>query len=326
MASGNVITITGGVNMQEVVAVTDLVDADDYNNPRTNINTLLTTPADVTLGTFTESNTFGYNQSGSGEGAASVGGTILASGANGAFLDLQVEVQELQTFTNQTGVSVSDVGVGDTIAATDWNNLMLAVEDIWNARFSGPVPSAAVTDGSATYVDPWTNNISNEISYTFGSETDCRAFFNGGGRLGVSFSRSGGTANGQNTAWTTTLSSVGDVVINYLQTLADSGTINNPGNFGFYNLTTSYTTILSKTTAAAAYSSDTLTVEAKVDSTTNPTVITFRSVMTDAGDGAIDTSPDGTFTFNARRLQPDVSGTTFTFATPTDNVGAVTGS
>lgn len=325
MASGATITITGGTDMQQVVAGTDLVDADDYNNARTNINTLLTTPADVTLGTFTESNTFGYNQGGTAEGAASVGGTIITTGANGAFKDLQDEVQELQTFTGQTSVSVTDVSVGDTIAATDWNNLMLALEDCWNARFDA-TPSAGVTDGSGTFTTAWTTAISNETSYTFGSETDCRAFFNGGGRLGCSFSRAGGSTNDQNTRWTETLSAIGSVYLTHDNTEADGGSAGTVSNIGFYELTAAYQQILQKFTTTAPYTGDNVLIEAKVNSVTNPTVITFRTTMTDAGDGLVDESPDGTFTFNARRRQPDVSGTSFSFATPTDSVGTITGS
>lgn len=325
MASGAIITVAGGTNMQQVVAGTDIIDADDYNNPRTNINTLLTTPADVTLGTFTESNTFGYNQGGTAEGAASVGGTILAAGATGAFKELQDEVQELQTFTGATGVSVTDVSVGDTITATDWNNLMLAVDACWDARFDA-VPSASVTDGSASFTSSWTNSISNEVTWTFANEADCRAFFNGGGRLGVSYSRTGGTSNDQNTRWTETCTAIGDVLLTHDDTSATGASAGTVSNIGFYELSTSYQQILQKFTTTAPYTGDNVLLEAKVNSTTNPTVVSFRSTMTDAGDGLVDESPDGTFTFNARRRQPDVGGTSFTFATPTDSVGAPTGS
>jgi hypothetical protein len=328
MASGATLTITGGTDMQEVVAGTDLVEDGDYNNARTNINALLGAPVDIGLGGFTLSSTFGWGQGGSGEGAASVGGTILASGANGAFKDLQDEVQEMQTFTGQTSESVTDVAgppSASTILASDWNTLMRAVQDVWDGRF-GHTPSASVTDGSATFTTAWTNNITNETTYTFANETDCRAFFNGGGRVGLSFTRTGGSSNDQNTRWTETCTQIGDILIRYDSAEASGAAPGTVSGVGFYDLTTSYQQILQKFTSTAPYTGDNVVVEAKINSTTNPTVITFRTTMTDAGDGVVDESADGTFTFNARRRQPDTAGTTYSFATPTDSVGTITGS
>ena len=251
-----------------------------------------------------------------------MGGTVLAGGAAGAFKDLQDEVQELQTFLNQTTESVVDVTVGQNITAAQWNTLMLAVQDCWDGRF-GHVPSSSVTDGSATRVTSWTNSVTNEVSWTFASEADCRAFFNAGGRVGVSASRTGGTATTQNTRWTETLNAIGDVLVRYNTTEADDGTNN---GIGFYELTTSNQTLLTKFTTTAPYTSDVITIAARVNSTTNPTVVTFVVTLTDAGDNAIDAPVDGTLTINARRRQPNVAGTGFTFPAPTDGVGAITGS
>ena len=41
MASGSSVTIDGGTNMTQVVAG-DIIDDADFNNARTNVNTLLT--------------------------------------------------------------------------------------------------------------------------------------------------------------------------------------------------------------------------------------------------------------------------------------------
>ena len=75
MASGSAVTITGGTNMTQVVAGTDTIAAADFNNARTNVNTLLSGAADVTTGTFTVANTYGWNQGGAGVSAASAGNT-----------------------------------------------------------------------------------------------------------------------------------------------------------------------------------------------------------------------------------------------------------
>lgn len=326
MASGTVLTITGGTNMQLVVAGTDLIEDGDYNNAQANVERLLKAPEDVTLGTFTASSTFGLNQGGTGEGTQ-VGGTDIITAPGSAtnqdgFKDLQDEVQELQVFLGQTAETVTDQATGDLIEAADWNSLMLAIEDCWNGRF-GHTPSAAVTDATVQRTTAWTNTLTSVLTWTFASETDCRGFFNGGGELGFSVSRTGGSVSDQNTRWDETFAAVGDILLDHETTQAGSGTI---ANIGFYELTTTDQQLIEKFTATAPYTSDVLRVTAKVNSVTNPTVITMTITLTDAGDGVTDASPDGTLSINARRRQPNVAGTGFTFAAPTDALGAITGS
>ena len=53
MASGSTITSGGMTTMTQAVAGTDTVAPADFNNARTNVNLLLGTAADVTLGTMT---------------------------------------------------------------------------------------------------------------------------------------------------------------------------------------------------------------------------------------------------------------------------------
>lgn len=51
--------------MTQVVAVTDDVEATDFNNARTNVDRLLGTAQDVSLGTFTIGST--YDDGGTGD-------------------------------------------------------------------------------------------------------------------------------------------------------------------------------------------------------------------------------------------------------------------
>ena len=84
MASGSSVTIDGGTNMTQVVAG-DIIDDADFNNARTNVNTLLTTAADITFSsgsTMAAVNTiFGYGQGGAGVNAASAGGLVYTHNA-----------------------------------------------------------------------------------------------------------------------------------------------------------------------------------------------------------------------------------------------------
>lgn len=323
MASGSTVTISGGTNMTQVVTG-DTIAIADFNNARTNINTLFGAAADVTLGTYTETSTYGWNQGGVGVGAASSGSNVLATGANGAFKDLQDDVQAMCLFLGQalrTGVG-SDVTTSTTISAETWSNLMLNIKDCWDNRFS-PSSRTASTDGSVTYTSTWTNTLTQETSWTFASEVDCRSFFNGGGQLGVSASRSGGSVSTQNTQWTNKLSALGDVWLGHNTCSASAGTTS---GIGFYELTTSYQQLVIYYGGATPYTSDYVTVNAKVNSTTNPTVVYFQTILLDAGDNVLDASVDGTLTINARRNQPDANGSGFSFAVPTDSAGAISGS
>ena len=321
MASGSSYTVSGGTTMTGVVAG-DVIDDADFNNARTNINTLMGNAADVTTGTFTASSTYGWGQGGTGVTAVTAGETIDATSANG-FKDLQDDVQAMCAFL---GVSVranvgTDVTSSTTINATTWTNLMLNVQDCWNGRFS-PASLTVSTDASKTFTASWTGTLNQETAWTFSSEAVCRGFFNGGGRLGVSGSYTGSSGD-QFTAHAARLSGMGDFSLLKDNISAAAGTSQGKG---FYELTTSYQELWSYYGASSPYSNDYIKVHGKVNSTTNPTIVTLKTELVDATDNVIDAAATGTLTLNCRRHQPDASGSGFSFTTPTDSMGNITGS
>ena len=339
MPSGSSYTVSGGTTMTGVVAG-DVIDDADFNNARTNVNTLMGTAADVTLGTYTASSTKGWGQGGAGVSAASAGGLVYADNATGGFKRLQDDVQAMCAFLGvsvRTGVG-SDVADGNSITATTWTNLMLNIQDCWNARFS--CASRATTNmSSPTYTSAWANSLSETATFTWTSEAVCRAYFNGGGGIGVSSSRSGGSSTTQNTNWTNTLSAMGTITMFHDTASGSSGT--NAG-VGFYELTTSYKTIWTKF-GSGSYASNFFKMEAKVNSTTNPTVITVRNTWSDphaegsgslgpdgiAGTGDEDFNNDGldgTVPLALLKMVPNSSGSGFGFTNPTLSAGAISGS
>ncbi len=50
MATGADILVTGGTSMKNVVAVTDSIEAIDFNKPNQNMGSLLGSPPDLELG------------------------------------------------------------------------------------------------------------------------------------------------------------------------------------------------------------------------------------------------------------------------------------
>jgi hypothetical protein len=325
MASGSSVTSSGMTTMTQVVAG-DVIDDLDFNNARANVQALMGGASDQTLSagsSFTYSNAKGWGQGGAGVNTNSAGSTVLASGSSRGFKDLQDDVQAMCLFlgvSQRAGVG-SDVTTSTTIAASTWSNLMLNVKDCWDNRFS-PSSRTVSSDASVTRTASWTNTLTQETTWTFASEGDCRAFFNGGGRLGYSASYTGSSGD-QYDAHAARLSGMGDFYMDYSTSGASAGSAS---GIGFYELATSYQTLWTYYGASAPYSNDYVQTSAKVNSTTNPTVVTLRIQLIDATDNVIDAAATGTLTINCRRHQPDANSSGFSFPVPTDSMGAISGS
>jgi hypothetical protein len=295
MASGSTYTISGGTNMVGVVSG-DVIDDADFNNARANVDKLLGTPADTTLGTFTEADNYGIHEGGVGVNAASAGGLVYADNATGGFKRLQDDVQALCAFygvTVRTGVG-SDVSDSTVITAETWTNLMLNIQDVWNTRFAPPTSVAIVGDSSSQQFS-WTTQIEQVATYTWSNENDCRSWFNKGMGVGYNAAWTGTPPNDQSSNWASLLSAMGSVILEHDTTTGSSGT---SAGIGFYELSTSYQQIWSKF-GSGAYASNNIKLYAKVNSTTNPTEIDIKAVYADpytaaaaaAADNAV--GPDG---------------------------------
>jgi len=303
MASGSTLSVTGGTDMVQVTT-SDAVAPADYDNMVANVYRQLGTPADVALGSYTAASTYGYNQS-TGSLDSATGEVINASSTDNGYKNLQDEIQALATFSGVSLYSSSstDKATGDSITASDWNNLMTDVKNCFDDRFG--IPGSSLTTDAAdvsTRTTGWgssgTPEITHEFTCTFGSEAHARGFFNSGGEILFTGSRSGGTSGSaagtigsQNTNWTDLLSAMGTLSFN-LNNLTSSGSTGTSAAKGFYELTTSYVQMYIKY-GSGSYASNYYKIEAKVDSTTNPTVVTFKVTLRDdhaLGDGL---GPDG---------------------------------
>jgi len=324
MASGADVLVTSGTTMKQVVAGTDLVEDADFSNMWANVNALLGDAQDIALGTYVFNNTWGYTQGGASVGDSSVGETIYADNTPGGFKRLQDDVQALADFldiTLRAGVG-TDVTSADTITAATWSNMMLDIKDIFDNRYVVPATSLTeTTEATVTRVSAWVTSLTQETTFTFASEAACRAFFNAGGKIGFSSSRTGGTANTQNTDWTNLLAAAGDVYVTADTTTSDSGT---SAGLGFYELTTAYVQFHTKV-GSGAYAANDWTIRAKVNSITNPTVVTLESKWNDDSAGTPD-SVDGTLSLNARVQEPTGGTSGIAVAKPTESMGTITGS
>jgi len=150
-----------------------------------------------------------------------------------------------QEFGYGQGTEVPPVTAGTNITATSWTTLLTrnatlashqgtSITSITNpsagntieayaalqanitATFNGKMNAAASgSDASVSSVTTTSWNTSSVLTktFTFASRNQLRYFFNAGGLIRLSWSRTGGTASSQNTAWSDTLTAAGTIVI-----------------------------------------------------------------------------------------------------------------
>ena len=251
------------------------------------------------------SSPFGYNHfagTGSGEyglgqthiSPVAAGDTITASHWNSLFTG----IDNIANHTNDTMTSRSAVSAGDTIAikaavAADLATLAASVA-------GGCTSATAVTTSSAkqssSSSSTWYNSHTVEHSVTFASADTMRHFFNAGGKIRVSKSRTGnggtgGSATSKDSNWTNLYNALGNIDI-AAQSTSRSGsgetlTTNGLSN-GFHDLGTSYTHIIRLTEATSPYTSNRIDVHAKLDAAVGSAVTI--TVKTTATDGAADST------------------------------------
>ena len=289
MASGSNISVSGGFTMRNVVAG-DVIDDADYDNMKNNVYRQLSTPNDLTLGTYSAGSTWGYNQA-VGSLDAAAGELIRANSTDNGFKNLQDEVQALGTFLGLSLTGPTDRSAGNLITAAHWSALMNDVKTCFDNRLSVPAGSLTTASaGSSSRTSSWGSAaepaIAHSFTLTFSNEAHCRAFFNAGGKVLFTGARSGGTSGSsagtigsQNANWTSLLSSMGTLTFN-LNNLTSSGSTGTSAGKGFYELTTNNQQLYIKY-GSGAYASNYYQILGKVNSTTNPTVLTFTVTMRD---------------------------------------------
>ena len=160
-----------------------------------NINTILGTGSGI----------FGYGQSG-GLPAQNTGDSIDAA-------DWALLLTRNSTLASHQGTSITALtnpSSGNTVAA------FAALSANITATYNGKLNAAASgSDASVSSVSTAGWNTSSVLTktFTFASRNQLRYFFNAGGLIRCSWSRTGGTGSSQNTSWTNTLTAAGTIVI-----------------------------------------------------------------------------------------------------------------
>jgi hypothetical protein len=299
------------------------IAATDYNAIRTKITDILGT---------------GSGQKGYGQAIASAavfpGNTITKAQWDLLRYDL------INAKVHQDGVlpsivtigSPAVIGYGAGYANTNYDTIAeQAILDRFNIGAGQSVLSLASMTGQTapgviSRTGSWSTQSQCTLTVTFSTVDRARYFFNSGGKIRFTSSRTGGATTAQNTAWTNLLSTAVGTVNFGAQT---------PSAVNFYNLTTAYQSVfvLSSTTP---YSANNYRIEALCNCTdptnTNGTAstVTFRITWKDDYlDPHIDPpgdTVDGTLTLTveefkaAGTMQP--SGT-FAITSPTYSISAI---
>lgn len=210
-----------------------IIKAEDYNAIQTAIAKIY----------GTGSGTFGYGQT-----------LLSAPVATGQLIQdehfayLKTEALRISTHAgiqNDTRItSLPNVSqfFGKIVEADDFNKFKAIIDYLNESRFLlgpgqysdesfSPNISQVRTTG---WGDPQHNTIKHAFTIDFGTADNARYFFNSGGQLRFSASRTGGSATAQNIIWSNALAAMGTVVFNYSSCSGSSGT---GSNIGFYQLT-----------------------------------------------------------------------------------------
>jgi hypothetical protein len=142
----------------------------------------------------------------------------------------------------------------------DWAN------NITNNRFTVAAGESVVTAAiSQTKTTAWNGTVSCVIGFYFGSANEARYFFNSGGQIRISSSRTGGTTSAQNTAWSNLLTAVGTQIFG--ANTPGTGTAPSDG-LNWYRCTSTFQTYYTGT-AGSPYGSNNIQLQARVTDVAN---------------------------------------------------------
>jgi hypothetical protein len=248
----------------------------------------------------------------------------LAGGMNEVYADLYPGATTLPTAAYGYGQTPALTTVSGTILATDWASLFsvmrkcgthqgtivtppvpasgpLSGNDI--AVFNTPSTMASIVAllgtnrhnlavGQSTLISgtnyaqtgatiPWTNTLTWTCQVDFSSWNNARYFFNSGGFLGLNGSYSP-ISTPEDTQWDSMLTAMSPLVFNWNSTTPNTGT--GGTSIGFYNLTTSYQTIYTKTFGGGgSYTNSYIQVQGKLNATAGTNgLVDFTIALIDA--------------------------------------------
>jgi hypothetical protein len=246
------------------------------------------------------SSPFGYNHfAGTGSGEYGLGQTHIATVDAGQNITasqwntLFTAMDTIANHTNDTLTTRSQVSAGDTIAikaAVEADLATLAASVAAGCPNATALTTSAALQTVTTASEGWDNTATQEVSVTFADADTMRHFFNAGGKVRVTVGTTQGSIEPKDQAFIDLGTALGNITIGAQSTTrSGSGeglTTNGLAN-GFHDLGTGYTTLITLTSDNTNYTSNTVSISAKLDAAVG-TAVTM-TVKMDATDPADDT-------------------------------------
>lgn len=243
---------------------------------------------------------------------------------------LRYDIVNIRTHQDGVPPSIIPVNTGDLItygSGSPNTNYDSLVETAINNRFNIGAGQAVISlVDTKTYTSAWGTKAECTITATFANSDQARYFFNSGGKIRITSTRTGGSSTPQNTAWTNLLSSA---------STREFGAATDP-TINFYTLTNSYQTFY-QVSSSTPYSANNyqLSVRCNVSNNSGGTAsivyikVSLNDAYVDPGPQPPGDSVDGTLSIIVNELK--AYGTTvpsgiFTVDSPTYSVSSITAS
>ena len=210
--------------------------------------------ADITAGTYNNLRdrlnlVLGLGSTGYGQNLSS--STVLSGETFTLAMWNNLRTDMLKARQHQTGLSESS-NLTVVTTSTDISQALITQYDSFitliqtNQRVIANNQATVESLASAVRSTAWNNVLTHTVTVTFPSTLAARYFFNAGGQIRFSASRTGAAATSKDTDWTNILSSMGTLYMNYNTTGFLAGGSGTGSAKGFYNLTTTYQTLYLK--------------------------------------------------------------------------------
>ena len=190
------------------MAVNDKIDKDDYNSIVTVINNVLGT---------------GSGNSGYGQPVQSSNVSVSSRITVNEWNNLANDLRSIGIHQNNTAPTLPTATAGNIVkfnsTTEPYDRYLTVANNFSSSRFNlGSGQFITVNKGTEARTFSWKNQVECTITIDFGTANDARFFFNSGGQIRISSSRTGGTTSGsvttiaaQNNSWTDLLNAAGNI-------------------------------------------------------------------------------------------------------------------
>lgn len=243
-------------------------------------------------------------------------------------------VNRMTTEANHTGTSITAIAApsaGNLIEV--FTALSANITSIFNGRNNAAAVGTTTTlNGAVTRSTAWATSVTATHTVTFSSAAAMRYFFNAGGRITWSCSRSGGSTNDKNTSWTNLCTACG--TLNWTtgtstQTIAGSsytGTTKVGGSgspttlltgTGFYDLLTTDTEVFKQFSSTYLYTANYITVNVKLNNSPGSSTVMTITVLFSDVEATPEENVDGDLTSTVTAVAPSTTYLSDTWGNPT---------